>query len=202
MIPPILHRVWPGGGTIPYRFEAYWKHWKYLHPSWAPHTWTGEEFELITQRFYDLQDNFGAMSDLLRLEVLYRCGGVYVDTDMEPLGSLDPIAQVMRCFAGATVGGGPSNAIMGCEAGHPAILHLLEEIQRKEPRCLTPAQIPNVTGPDLLLNAWKCLPYVSIIDLSILGCEPDEARDGTLAVHHRTRRWSNRELVAKFKERL
>lgn len=200
MIPHILHRVWPGDGVpgIPEEFERYWLKWAKLHPLWELKTWDGTELKLAAQDFYDLQDNFGAMSDILRLEVLKRFGGVYVDTDMEPLGSIEPITDSMKCFAGAQIGGGPTNAIMGCERGHLAIQSCLTALAFTERRKLKMSEVTTFTGPDLLERRWRCRADVSIIDQSILGCRPEEVQPDTLVVHHRTSRWANKKLVDEF----
>ncbi len=196
MIPKILHRVWPGGGTIPDRFEGYWKQWKHLHPKWELHTWTGDGFKLMNRELYEMQDNFGAKSDILRLEVLYQMGGVYVDTDMEPLRSIQALTKIMRCFVGIHLGGGPSNAIMGCEPHHPAILTALEHLKLQTPHPYRVSEIINRTGPELLQRAWACNSDVSMIDQTVLGTDPNEVTDQTLVIHHRTTRWANKHIVA------
>ena len=58
------------------------------HPDWEYKLWTDEtvkEITLINQELFDKAKNYGEKSDILKWELVYRFGGVYIDTDMEAL---------------------------------------------------------------------------------------------------------------------
>jgi hypothetical protein len=60
----------------------------------------------------------------VRLEALLRWGGVYVDQDMEPFRSLEPLlsAQVFAAWEDEQV---VPNAVIGARPGHPLISEML-----------------------------------------------------------------------------
>jgi len=52
------------------------------------------------KQFFDASKNYGERSDILRLEIVYRYGGVYVDTDCECLQPLDQLNYCYDFYAG------------------------------------------------------------------------------------------------------
>ena len=85
-IPKIIHQIWLGG-TLPERFKDWaetWNNWE----GWEYWLWTDEDVKnlhLINSELFDSAPNYGEKADILRLEILYQFGGLYVDTDMECL---------------------------------------------------------------------------------------------------------------------
>ncbi len=52
------------------------------------------------KQFYDAAINYGEKSDILKWEIVYRFGGVYVDTDFECLQPLDPYNHTFDFYTG------------------------------------------------------------------------------------------------------
>ncbi len=127
MIPRILHRIWLGDAPIPDEYEAFWAEWLAMHPGWAHATHT--EADVRNRALYDQLTTMSARSDLLRYEVMLREGGVYVDTDFEPLRPLDPLLDMgLRFFAGWEDHRRVCTALFGAEPGHPALHLLVDEL--------------------------------------------------------------------------
>ena len=87
-IPRILHWVWVGGGgDIPAKFHPMMDSWRHLHPEWQTVIWTDDKvtWELRNQALMRQADTYAELSDIVRLEVVERFGGVYVDTDFQAL---------------------------------------------------------------------------------------------------------------------
>lgn len=128
-IPRVIHQIWVGKNPFPEKYKAWQKTWQSL-PGWTYKLWTDkevEQFPLINQKTYNSEKNLGARADLLRLEILYREGGVYVDTDFECLkpeifealnNSYDFYCglQLLDCEAFLI-----NNAIIGSIPGHPIL---------------------------------------------------------------------------------
>jgi mannosyltransferase OCH1-like enzyme len=138
-IPKILHRIRIGADTLPAEAEEYGRRWRELHPGWEHRLWTARDLPKMRNRaLYDVSENTGHRSDLLRYEILHRFGGVYVDLDMEPLRPLDPVlaeAGPADAFAGRVYATmrelGPQwmeTAILGAAPGLPFFDHLLDRI--------------------------------------------------------------------------
>lgn len=80
-IPRIFHHIW-FGSELPSRFKEYIKTWKRFHPGWKFMFWDEDNLpELINQRLYNKARTYAEQSDIVRLEILKKYGGVYVDTD-------------------------------------------------------------------------------------------------------------------------
>ncbi|EKX43177.1 hypothetical protein GUITHDRAFT_110904 [Guillardia theta CCMP2712] len=99
-IPRIIHHIWIGG-KLPGKFQSLRDEWILLHPAqegWKHYLWDDES---IAQEFssnpmdsagsYASASNYGEKSDILRLEVLNRFGGVYVDVDFKCIRSFHDI---------------------------------------------------------------------------------------------------------------
>jgi mannosyltransferase OCH1-like enzyme len=128
-------------------FEDFWRGWCDKHPHWDhvtvrdpldPADWprTGHLFKACVH---------GAqIAGLVRLEAVWRWGGLYVDADFECLRPLDPlIAVVGNCFIGTQDGTYLTDALFGAAALHPAIDACIERVVT-----LDMVAGPLVTGPD------------------------------------------------------
>lgn len=120
MIPRVLHRVVPE--VVPDRFEEFWVRWSALHPDWELRTWRDpldpDDWEL--GRLHARCTAGAQLAGLVRLEVVYRYGGVYVDMDTEPVRPFDELLD-HQCFIGTEGNGVLTDAVFGAERHHPGI---------------------------------------------------------------------------------
>lgn len=96
-IPKVIHFIWLGPKNFPEASKKNLRSWMEHHPDWKFLFWTDidrecpipgmekkltQEFPLyhLSQQYVD-SSNFGEKSDLLRFEILYEFGGMYVDHD-------------------------------------------------------------------------------------------------------------------------
>ncbi len=103
---------------------------------WKYQLWTDEDVEhisLYNQQFYDETDNYGVKADLLRWEIVYRFGGVYVDIDFECLQPLDMFHYTYDFYTGLqpldTGFVQLGSALFGAIPGHPILKHCIETIK-------------------------------------------------------------------------
>ena len=68
-------------------------------------------------------------ADILRLELLHRHGGVYLDADFECLQPIDPLLEGVDCFLGLLDSGRVSNAVIGAVPGHGLLAKAMAEVQ-------------------------------------------------------------------------
>lgn len=125
-LPAILHR------TVPKRtsqeVERFWRQAERLHPTWKAKTWrdplTPTDFPL-TSPLWDRCSSGAQRAGLIRLEVLVRDGGIYLDSDVELYRPLDPL-RYLPAFAGYEDAKVVPDAVLGCVPGHPAFVTALD----------------------------------------------------------------------------
>ena len=160
MIPRRLHRIWLGDAPIPEEYEAYWAEWQSMHPEWE--CTTHGESEVINRKLYAALSSMSAKSDLLRYEIMQREGGVYVDTDFQPLRPLDPLLETgVTCFAGWEDEQRVCTALFGCVPGHPALSALVSGLPAWASRHAR--QTPDTqTGPVFFTSVLNGRPDVTL----------------------------------------
>ena len=149
-IPKIIHFIWVGG-PLPDVLKYYINSWIERHPDWQFKLWTDEEVgkvRLFNQDLYDSVRNPGMRADILRYEVIYRYGGLYVDTDMECLQPVDILHHTYDFYAclhpldtGCVQIG---NAMLAARPGHPIVKHCIETLPESYK---TGQGVPEKTGP-------------------------------------------------------
>ena len=155
-IPRILHRVVPER-IIPVA-EEWWARFGKLHPGWRllTHREPLDSAEWpLTSRYWPRASCGAQLADIVRLEALIRFGGFYVDQDVEPFRSLDPLlgATVVAAWEDERT---VPNAVLGARPDHPLIRQALDLAIRQMRRSVWDAG-PGVTTrlfpghPDVLL---------------------------------------------------
>ena len=163
--------------------------WRKHHPSWKMLMWTEENLprDLVRAEALDRLRVPAERSDILRLEVLHRMGGVYVDTDFECRQSLDPHIGDVDFFVAHLKPGRANNALIGSIAQHPILARALRE--------LTPREFHGydkwATGPLFLDRLLKDYPNAFAFEPAL--CYPsDPAQEAkAIAIHHAARSWKD-----------
>lgn len=127
-IPKVIHRIWLKN-PMPPEVASFGMAWQELHPTWTVRTWRDWDMPALRhQRWFDEASSPAQRADIVRLELLQRHGGVYVDTDFEPLKPLDDLLAGVSCFLASEDGHWLANSIMGAVPGHPFIADLVDGI--------------------------------------------------------------------------
>lgn len=172
MIPRLLHRIVLPPLDPRGPIAAYWDGFKGLHPAWTLRTWTEPTAHEFPET-YHLVESCGSpaqVADVMRVELLWRLGGFYVDADCEPLRPLDPLCDL--AFVIGTTGGELATGVIGCEKGHPAIRAYLDAILAVSREDLR-TQPPNVaTGPFLAQRVLGRRADVTVLPPAAFYPEP------------------------------
>lgn len=92
MIPKKIHYCWFGRGEMPQLALNCIASWKKFLPDYEIKEWNEDNFDLDKYPYVrEAYDNrkFAFVTDVVRLYALYNEGGIYMDTDVEVLKSLD-----------------------------------------------------------------------------------------------------------------
>lgn len=115
-IPQVVHFIWIGPKPFPKESVKNVLSWIKFNPDCIFKFWTDREradlpdklkINFINQedfnffeKEYEESENYGQKSDLLRYEILYREGGIYVDHDVECFQSFFPLVNRFHFFCG------------------------------------------------------------------------------------------------------
>lgn len=164
-----LHRIWLDD-DMPELFTEYGQQWRILHPDWDVTDWRHTEDlpKLINQDIFDHardicpSDWKRFQADLLRLELLDQFGGVYADTDVQPLKPLDPLMDRRAWIAHSPhhdTQGRPllTQCIMAAEPGHPFIRACIDTLPDAVER-YRDRPLAQMIGPHHITRVWNQHP--------------------------------------------
>jgi mannosyltransferase OCH1-like enzyme len=129
-IPRVFHQVWVGGSPLPAEYVGYQQTWLAQHPHWQLRLWTDDNMPEPLRRPEGAERlrSPGERCDFLRLEVVWRFGGVYIDTDLECHASIETLIEDADFFT-ATIGSDRvDSSFFGAVAGHPILDRALDQI--------------------------------------------------------------------------
>lgn len=129
MIPKIIHYVWVGGNPLTPLAEKCIESWRKFCPDYEIKRWDETNFD-INQNEYckEAYENkkWAFVSDYIRLKVLHDEGGIYMDTDVEVVKSLDAFLN-NPAFSGFENDTMIPTGIIGAEKNNPWICELLKD---------------------------------------------------------------------------
>lgn len=94
-IPRILHQIWLGP-QMPEKPRRQTKSWKQHHPDWEYRLWKDDDLNEFDSEVVDLIsaiDCYAQKTDIARIAILQRYGGLYVDTDYDCFRACDILNQ-------------------------------------------------------------------------------------------------------------
>lgn len=208
MIPKVIHYCWFGKGPKSELMQRCIASWEKYCPDYQIICWDEDRFDVHTVPFVERAcalKQWAFAADYVRLDVLCRFGGIYLDTDVELLQSLDPLL-VNNCFTAFEAKDTVATGIIGCEKDHPVIRRLFDCYYGKTFQNDGKGTV--ITGPmlftDVLVNAGLLLTGRQ---QTISGCTVYPAglfyptglqwitkqySKKTVSVHHYTDSWSGR----------
>lgn len=126
MIPKVIHYCWFGGKRKQKLIRDCIKSWKLYLPDYEIIEWNEKNSDLTHQfvnEAYRLK-KWAFVADYIRLKVLYEYGGIYLDTDMLVLKTLNNLLED-KCFFGAEDKDFISCGIIGAEKKNNIIFDFL-----------------------------------------------------------------------------
>ncbi len=103
MVPKIIHYCWFGGNPKPDDVKRYIASWKKYCPDYEIREWNESNFD-INKNDYCCEayraKKWAFVADYARLSVLFKFGGIYMDTDVELVQSFDSLLALdaFMCF--------------------------------------------------------------------------------------------------------
>lgn len=117
MIPKIIHYCWFGKNTLPELAKRCIDSWKRYCPDYEIIEWNEDNFDITKNEYvkeaYESR-KWAFVTDYVRLYALYNYGGIYMDTDVEVIKSIDIFLQE-QSFSGFEAKDRIPTGIMACE---------------------------------------------------------------------------------------
>lgn len=140
MIPKIIHYCWFGKSSMPESAKKCIDSWKKYCPDYKIIQWNEENYDIKKNKYMRdaySEKKWAFVSDYARIDVIHQYGGIYMDTDVELVKSLDSVLNT-EMYAGwenrENMDGcniAYENAVnfglgYGAVKGHPVLKDLLE----------------------------------------------------------------------------
>ncbi|TGY66080.1 glycosyl transferase [Dubosiella muris] len=223
MIPKIIHYCWFGENPLPQEAISCLKSWKEKCPNYKIVKWDETNFNISQCKYIEeayRQKKWAFVSDYARFYILYKYGGVYLDTDVELIKSLDEILDkgpFLGCEEGEPLKVAPGLG-MGVEAGNSLYKEVLdyydkqsfikengkenlETIVDKTTKILKrkgfegSGKIENISGISIYPPEFFCPKNYYTGELNIT--------ENTVSIHHYSASWYEKEeqIILKIKQK-
>ena len=135
MIPKVIHYCWFGRNEKSKAMLDCIESWRKYCPDYEIVEWNEDNYDINAIPF--ISDAYRAgkwafVSDYARLEIIYNEGGIYLDTDVEVIKSLDPLLS-LSAYAGfegdTTIATGLG---FGAVKAHPMVKALMEDYHHRD----------------------------------------------------------------------
>ncbi len=106
MIPKTIHYCWFGRGPKPRLAEKCIASWKKHCPDYEIIEWNEDNYDVTKNPYMAAayqEKKWGFVPDYARLDIIYNHGGIYLDTDVEIVRSMDDLLD-NEAFAGIEYG--------------------------------------------------------------------------------------------------
>ncbi len=129
MIPKIIHYCWFGGNELPELAKKCIKSWKKYCKGYKIIEWNENNFDIASAPLYVRQayeaKKWAFVTDYVRLYAMTKFGGIYMDTDVEVVASLNQFLK-HQAFSGFENDTEIPTGIMACEKKFPLFVDLLK----------------------------------------------------------------------------
>jgi len=134
-IPKVIHYIWLGGKPLPKTIKKYLKTWQKHCPDYEFKRWDESNIDLNFCKYckdaYDAK-KYAFASDVVRFDILYKEGGIYLDIDVEILKPIDKFLDDKMFMGFENSKFVAPGLIMGCQKGTPLMKEMLDVYQKAE----------------------------------------------------------------------
>ncbi|MEJ1472117.1 MAG: glycosyltransferase [Candidatus Sedimenticola sp. (ex Thyasira tokunagai)] len=204
MIPKIIHYCWFGGADMPPLAKECVSSWKRHLPDYELIKWDESNAPRNCFTEYHLEKgNWAFVSDYVRLHALYECGGVYLDTDVEVIKSLDTLLD-NNGFVAYEEEDRVNNAVAGSVRGNiffkDCMSYMTNRFEQGDNYHISPVvttKVLNTTDYDVTIfdsdYFYPYNPYDVSNDIKIFMYHM--IKQDTYAIHHWAKSWDGNQII-------
>lgn len=130
MIPKVIHYCWFGKNPKTSLVDKCIKSWKKFCPDYEIIEWNEDNFDITCNNYvkeaYEMK-KWAFVTDYARLWIIYNCGGVYLDTDVEIVRSFDSLLIDPAFFGFEDEKNICTGLGFGAEKGNPIIKCMMKD---------------------------------------------------------------------------
>lgn len=148
----IIHYCWFGGKPLPRKLKKYTKSWKKFLPDYELKEWNENNFDISITDFSKeayKQKKWAFVSDVARFYALKEYGGIYFDTDVEIIKSIDHIKN-NYFWAGKEDNKHIGTAVIAINKVHSKEMESIFDVYKRLK--FDPDNIYNITSPKILTD--------------------------------------------------
>lgn len=207
MISKIIHYCWFGKNEKPKSVLKCIKSWKKFCPDYQIIEWNEENYDIekcckfVTDAYKNKKWAF--VSDYVRLDVVYKYGGIYLDTDVELIKSIDDLVYEGRGYFGFERKEYVASGLgFSCEKGEQILYDMMKVYDNLifDIEKLSDFACPIINTSILVRYGMKCNGEMQIINgIKILPVDflcPENFYSGkckytnnTISIHHYNGSW-------------
>lgn len=217
MIPKIIHYCWFGRNSKPKDVLRCIDSWKQYCPDYQIIEWNEDNFNInatcsfVEDAYKDAKWAF--VSDYARLQIVYENGGIYLDTDVELLKSLDVLLDKGLGFMGfETIDWVASGLGFAAEKGDRIIYEMMKYYHTLDFNQVDPAKVAcpiintevlkrhglNLNNRLQVVGKLQILPNDFLCPENIFTGE-SKYTENTVSIHHYSASWMSNEEKHKMR---
>lgn len=167
-IPKIIHYIWVGGNTKPDSVYKCIESWKKYCPDYLIIEWNEKNYDISVNRYTReayKSKKWAFVTDYMRLDILDRFGGVYVDSDVEILKNIDKFLE-KPAFTSFEIGNPDfilmPTGIIGAIAGNNWIRYLKTYYNNERGFILPDGSFDNTPNTNIITDMTKAKYRIKI----------------------------------------
>lgn len=157
MIPKKIHYVWVGNNPKPKEVLKCINTWKKYMPEYEIIEWNEKNFNINSHPYVMnayKEKKWAFVSDYIRMYAIYNQGGIYFDTDVIALKSLNDMLE-NEAFIGYEDKNIPFTAVFGAVPKHPFIKRILQEYDKLDQKYESSATNTKIIS-QILIDEYNC----------------------------------------------
>lgn len=212
-IPKIIHYCWFGGKPLPDSAKKCIDSWKKYFPDYEIKQWNESNFDInlcnYTKEAYE-REKYAFLSDVVRLFVIERFGGIYFDTDVEVISDYDDILKKGAFFGLESTGKLATGLGFGAEKNNWLVKAILDDYSNKHfvkngredatPCPITNSRVAIKNGFSLTGNEIETVNGVTVYPRTFFNPKSGYAKQikytkDTHSIHHFDGSWLSKQEV-------
>lgn len=221
MIPKIIHYCWFGRKKKPRLIRKCLRSWKKYCPEYQIVKWNEDSFDLSAAPLFVRQaleaKEWAFASDYYRLAVVYEHGGIYLDTDVQLIRSLDGLLKDKAFFGFMSDSVRIATGLgFGAEKGSPILAEIMSEYlvdslprsadgrevitnSKRETKVFVAHGLKQDGSEQFLDEYIHVYPPEYFCPIPWEGGSPENVTDHTVSIHWATGSWRTKAYKQKMR---